>query len=70
MNTSRDDAIRKDLWHPHPAKEQRLLWSMLLQSSQGSPASNFSPADDRDPTSRGLNPSAKHLKTEVVESEN
>lgn len=50
--------------------KQSLLWSMVLQSSQGSPASKLSPADDTDPTSRGLNPSAKTLKTEMVEREN
>ena len=43
---------------------------MLPQRSQGSPASKLSPADDTDPTSRGLNPSAKTLKTEMVEREN
>lgn len=40
---------------------------MLLQSSQGCLASKLSSADDTDPTSRDLNPSAKTLKTEVVE---
>lgn len=40
---------------------------MLLQSSQGFSASKLSPADETDPTSRGFNPSAKTLKTEMVE---
>lgn len=47
--------------------KQTLLWPMLLQSSQNLPASKLSPADDTDPTSRGLNPSVKPLKTEMVE---
>lgn len=50
--------------------KQSLLLSVCLQSSQGSPAPELSLADDTDPTSRGLNPSAKTVKTEMVERKN
>jgi len=50
--------------------KQSLLWSMLLQSSQGSPACKLPLTGGTEPASGGVNSSAKTLKTEMMERGN